>query len=153
MSFFEKWNPGFSNFIVKKLFAPIFFFEKKSSPPYFFRKKVFAPCRWSRHGYPINFEPSLRKYYVNLFVCVLVFEFIYSWFWLKINILPASRLVYKSQNLSNFKSVWLMQSSWNLDRIITMINGTFPTNFIKIRLQPKQLWFSDSATQKYVKKI
>ena len=36
--------------LKQSLRPPNFFFEKKSSPP----------CRWSRPGYPINFDPSLR---------------------------------------------------------------------------------------------
>ena len=65
------------NFFEKKSQPPNFFFEKKSSPRNFFRKKVFAslffrkeslhpPCRWSRPGYPINFDPSLKCFlFVN----------------------------------------------------------------------------------------
>ena len=33
------------------------------------------------------------------------------------------------------KFVWVMQSTWNLDRIIILIKETFPENFIKIRLR------------------
>ena len=41
--------------------SPPNFLRKKSPPPYFFRKKKSSPpCRWSRPGYPINFDPSLR---------------------------------------------------------------------------------------------
>ena len=35
---------------LKKVFAPYFFFEKRSAPP----------CRWSRPGYSISFDPPLR---------------------------------------------------------------------------------------------
>ena len=31
--FFEKWSIGFSNFTVKKIFAPLIFFEKKVCAP------------------------------------------------------------------------------------------------------------------------
>ena len=46
---FEKWNIDFQKFV-----------EKKSPSCIFFQIKVFAPCRWPRSGYPINFDPSLR---------------------------------------------------------------------------------------------
>ena len=36
---------------------PIFF--RKGLRPLFFWKKSPPPCRWSRPGYPINFDPSL----------------------------------------------------------------------------------------------
>ena len=58
-------------FFRKKVFARLIFFEKSLRPPIFFEKKVCAPlffskkkssppCRWSRPGYPINFDPSLK---------------------------------------------------------------------------------------------
>ena len=43
-------------FSWKKVFAPLFVSEKKSSPP----------CRWSRPGYPINFDPSLSCFFLLL---------------------------------------------------------------------------------------
>ena len=43
VAFFEKLNLGFSNIIVKKVFAPLIFFEKKSLPPWFFSKKSLRP--------------------------------------------------------------------------------------------------------------
>ena len=46
---FEKFNLEFSKFLVKKVFDLCFISKKKSSPP----------CRWSRPGFPINFDPSL----------------------------------------------------------------------------------------------
>ena len=58
----------FANFVVKKSLPPNLFL-KKVSVPYFLSKKVFAPffskkvfatpCRWSRPGNPIKFDPSL----------------------------------------------------------------------------------------------
>ena len=43
MAFFEKWNPGFKNFIVKSVRPPNFFQKKSLRPPNFFRKKVSVP--------------------------------------------------------------------------------------------------------------
>ena len=46
-------------FSEKKSLRSPFFSLKKSPPLYFFKKKSSPPCRWSRAGYPINFDPCL----------------------------------------------------------------------------------------------
>ena len=61
-SFFFRKKKEFPhpNSFRKKASAP-FFFKKKSLRPLFFLKKIIRPpCRWSRPGYPINFDPSLK---------------------------------------------------------------------------------------------
>ena len=68
--FKSKKSPRPLIFSEKKSSPPLFSQKKKSSPSYFsqekslrplpfFEKKSSPPCRWSRPGYPINFDPSL----------------------------------------------------------------------------------------------
>ena len=76
--YLKNWNLEFSKFVVKKLFTLIISLEKNSSLTFFLEKNVLSPLpffskevsapppyifskksRWSRPGYPINFDPSL----------------------------------------------------------------------------------------------
>ena len=50
-------------FTRKQVFAPLIFFRKKVfAPQIFFNKKSPPPCRWSRPGYLVNFDPSLTLF-------------------------------------------------------------------------------------------
>ena len=75
---FWKIKFWFFKHFSKTVFALLFFLKNISSPPplFFFEKKVYGPSRWSRPGYPINFDPSLKRaFYCFFFLCGSPFFF------------------------------------------------------------------------------
>ena len=69
---FWKLELWFSKCFSRKSLRPAHFF-KKSHRPLFSIKKVFAPCRWSRPGYPIKFWQGLfsEKFLPKPSLCIL----------------------------------------------------------------------------------
>ena len=119
-------------FFLKKVFASLFFISKKSLRPLIiFEKKSSPPCRWSRPGYPINFDSSLSPL---PWLCVntqmsIFYELLHAFYFISNTFISNARLKFANyQNLSR-KILWT--ELWNLCQMIVLfLNSILNTFFV-----------------------